>query len=257
MPNAADRPQQSPADGLPLPAVITCAVLEQEVMAVVDGLADRPHVEVLEQGLHNDPPRLRVVLQDAIDRVEAATQAQRIALVYGLCSRGTEGVSARQAMLGMARAHDCITLLLGDRHRYAAYVAQHPGTYWYSPGWNRCHTPPGPERHETLRRRYVEQFGEDNADYLMESEQAWFSTYTRATWVSLPILQDPSGEAYTRRCADWLGWETDSVRGDTGLLTDLIRGRWDDERFIVLRPGERFRMTADHRVVEHHPESQP
>jgi hypothetical protein len=30
----------------------------------------------------------------------------------------------------------------------------------------------------------------------------------------------------------------------------LLEGRWDEERFIVLEPGQTFRMTADERVME-------
>ncbi|MBN4061048.1 DUF1638 domain-containing protein [bacterium AH-315-I18] len=122
--------------------MITCAVLETEIEHLV---AQQPlvvHVEKLAQGLHNEPPKLRSVLQLAIDRVEDQIDVDAIVLGYGLCSRGIEGVSAKGCKLVVARAHDCITLLLGSKERYAEYVAKHPGTYWYSPGWNRHHTPP-------------------------------------------------------------------------------------------------------------------
>ncbi|MDP7136552.1 MAG: DUF1638 domain-containing protein, partial [Candidatus Poseidoniia archaeon] len=45
-------------------------------------------IELLEQGLHNEPQRLQRELQEAIDRVEADhPEAQVIVLGYGLCSR--------------------------------------------------------------------------------------------------------------------------------------------------------------------------
>ena len=50
----------------------------------------------------------------------------------------SRGVHAQRCRIAITRAHDCITLLLGSKERYAEYVAQHPGTYWYSAGWNRC-----------------------------------------------------------------------------------------------------------------------
>jgi hypothetical protein len=156
---------------LPRTAVITCAVLEQELAHFARGLTHIIRFEVMEQGLHNDPPKLRTELQAAIDRVEATCDAEVIVLGYGLCSRGSEGVKTKRARLVIARAHDCITHLLGSKERYAEYVATKPGTYWYSPGWNKHHIPPGQERHAKLRQQYVAQFGEDNADFLMESEQ--------------------------------------------------------------------------------------
>jgi len=227
-------------------AVITCAVLEDEVNHFVQHCPNVCHVEMLAQGLHNEPKRLRVKLQQAIDHVEATvTQAQAIVLGYGLCSRGTEGVYTSRCRLVMPRAHDCITLLLGDRGRYADYVRENPGTYWYSPGWNKHHLPPGKQRYEKLHREYTEKFGADNAEYLMESEQHWFSTYERATYVDLTIGVTDADLKYTRQCADWLKWNFDHQHGDPDLLKSLLSGPWDDERFLVLEPGQSFTIAAN------------
>ena len=126
------------------------------------------HIELLEQGLHNEPQRLQRELQEAIDRVEADhPEAQVIVLGYGLCSRGTEGLYTRRCRLVAARAHDCITLLLGDKQRYAQYVKDNPGTYWYSPGWNRHGKPPGKERYERIYKQY-----QPNQDFAASYAQA-------------------------------------------------------------------------------------
>jgi len=231
-------------------AVVTCAVLETEIAQFAGGLEHIVRIEVLEQGLHSEPGKLREKLQAAIDWVETQTDAGIIALGYGLCSRGGEGVRSRRCRLVIARAHDCITLLLGSQERYAEYVKQNPGTYWYSPGWNRHAPMPGQERYEKLRREYVDKYGEDNADYLMESEQHWFKTYNNAAFVHLGCGDIEKELAYTRRCAEWLGWRCDQQCGDPGLLKALLSGPWDNERFLVLEPGQTFRLTADARVIE-------
>jgi hypothetical protein len=231
-------------------AVITCAVLETEIAYFARGLDHIVRIEVLEQGLHNEPGRLREKLQAAIDRVEAQTDADTVVLGYGLCSRGTEGVRTQRRQLVMVRAHDCITFLLGSKERYAEYVKQNPGTYWYSPGWNQHALMPGQERYEKLRREYVEKYGEDNADFLMESEQHWFQTYYNAAFVDLGCGDIEKELAYTRRCAQWLGWRCDHQCGDPALLKALLSGPWDEDRFLVLQPGQTFRLTADERVIE-------
>ncbi len=230
-------------------AVITCAVLELEIEALaaeVDGLV---HVEKLEQGLHNEPSKLRDELQLAITRVESEHVVDAIVLGYGLCSRGIEGVRASRCKLVVARAHDCITLLLGSKERYAQYVADHPGTYWYSPGWNKHHTPPGPQRYQKLHEQYTEKYGQDNAEYLMETEQHWFTTYDRATYVHLTVGASDADKQYTRDCADWLKWNYDEQQGDPQLIHDLLSGQWDDQRFLVLEPGQSIKMSVDERVV--------
>lgn len=231
-------------------AVITCAVLEIELAHFAREFPQVIRIEVLEQGLHNEPDKLRRELQVAIDRIEADGDANVIALGYGLCCRGTEGVKTSRCRLVIARAHDCITHLLGSKERYAAYVAANPGTYWYSPGWNQHGMMPGKERYEKLRQEYVEKYGEDNADFLMESEQHWFKSYSRATFVDLGCGDVEKELAFTQECARWLGWHCDRQHGDPALLRDLLTGPWDNDRFLVLNPGETFRMTADERIIE-------
>ncbi len=229
--------------------LLICDVLRTEFEILA---ASRPHVvhiATLEQGLHNTPDLLRVKLQQQVRELEQRFAPDAIALGYGLCCRGTESVAAERCRLVLPRAHDCVTLLLGDRQRYAEYVAAHPGCYWYSPGWNRCHEPPGPVRYETLRQRYVEQFGEDNADYLMEAEQRWFSTYSRATWVDAGLSVTDEALAYTRQCAEWLGWTFDRQQGSTRLMAALLDGQWHERDFLVLGPGEQAQMTADDQIV--------
>ena len=237
----------------PKTAVITCAVLETEIRHFARSLPQVVGIQILEQGLHNEPEKLRAKLQTAIDSVEAQANAEVIVLGYGLCCRGTQGVRTRRCRLVIARAHDCITHLLGSKERYAQYVKEHPGTYWYSPGWNKHHLPPGKERYVALYKKYVENYGEDNAGYLMESEQHWFRTYNNAAFVELGVGEVEKDLAYTQRCAEWLGWRCDHLCGDPGLLRVLLGGPWDRKRFLVLQPGQTFRFTADEHIIEPEP----
>ena len=88
-------------------------------------IADLPHVcdlIILPQGLHNKP-RLRRELQATVDGAEARPKVEVI-----------------------ARAHDCVALFLGNKERYAAYLREHPITFWYTPGWIKSYAPPDPDR---------------------------------------------------------------------------------------------------------------
>ncbi|MDR3708092.1 MAG: DUF1638 domain-containing protein [Capsulimonadaceae bacterium] len=230
-------------------AVLFCAVLEDEIEHYSKDLPQVIHAEKLEQGLHNEPDRLRSTLQATIDRVESEVKPTAIVLGYGLCSRGTEAVTTKAALLVVPRAHDCITLLLGDKRVYANYVREHPGTYWYSPGWNRHHIPPGKKRYDTLYAQYVEKYGEDDAEFLMESEQHWFQAYNLAAYVDLGVGVTQEDIDYTKGCAEWLKWSFDHQRGNPQLLIDLLSGNWEDEKFLVLQPGQTLAMTADDRVI--------
>jgi len=230
--------------------ILACRVLERELAMLAADLPDPPAIHWLEQGLHNDPPKLQATLQQKIDQLERDSQVARFVLAYGLCSRGVEGLTTQQADLIVPRSHDCIALLMGSRAKHEAYLADNPGTYWYSVGWNACHTPPGEARYNKLRSEYVAKYGEDNADYLMEMEQEWFRTYSRATYIATHTGNDDEQAAYTRACADWLDWQFDQVTGDLDWLRQLLTGPWhDDERFLIVPPGARVKAVADERVI--------
>lgn len=235
---------------MPKLAVVACAVLEPELKQFSAGMDHLVHVDVLEQGLHNEPDRLRDEVRAAVHRAEDMPAVEAVALLYGLCSRGTEGIASRRVPLVVPRAHDCITLLLGSKEHYAEYVAAHPGTYWYSPGWIATDTQPGRDRYDRLYAEYLEKYGEDNAEYLMEMEQGWMREYDRAAYVDLGVGDTEADLAYTRDCAEYLNWRFDHLKGQAGLLMDLLCGHWDAERFLVLQPGETLRMTSDARVIE-------
>ncbi|MFO7901181.1 MAG: DUF1638 domain-containing protein [Planctomycetota bacterium] len=242
-----------PADDAtpPRTAIILCAVLELEIEHFAARAEHIARIVRLEQGLHNEPDRLRERVQAAVDRVEAETDAEVIVLGYGLCSRGTQGVLTRRCRLVIPRAHDCITLLLGDRQRYREYVAQYPGTYWYSPGWIKHHLPPGPQRYEAMSREYREKYGEDNAEFLLETEAQWHANYDRATYVDVTGIGATQEDIeWTRECARWLGWRFDRQSGDADLLKHLVFGPWDAERFLTVQPGETIRLTGDDRVID-------
>jgi hypothetical protein len=198
-------------------------------------------LEFLSWGLHTEPDQLRVALQRSIDATEEGFDA--ILLGYGLCSNGLEGIVARNTRLVITRGHDCMTCLLGSKERYSEYFDANPGTYWYTPGWIENHLSPGQERYEKTYRQYVEQFGEDNAQYLMEMEQDWFRKYTTAAYVDLGVGDTKEHEAYTQRCADWLKWRFDRLEGDAGLIVRLLNGEWDDQEFLVVEPGHMIKAS--------------
>lgn len=243
--------QVNPATtGQPRTAIILCRVLEAEIEHFAGSAPHVVRLEYLEQGLHNEPRKLHQRVQACVDQLEESADIENIVLGYGLCSRGVEGLRCRRCTLVIPRAHDCITLLLGDRTKYQEYVGKHPGTYWYSPGWIQHHLPPGPQRHDQMYREYCEKYGADNASFLMETEQQWHSNYSRATYVDVGIGGSPEDVQFTQQCAEWLGWEFDQQQGDPGLIRELVMGPWSTERFLTLAPGQTLRMTGDDRIIE-------
>ena len=78
-------------------AVIACAVLEDEVRHLINGLSYVRELIILPQGLHNELLRLRCELQAAVDRAEALLEV-KVRLWAGVFWRGARSGLARRAL---------------------------------------------------------------------------------------------------------------------------------------------------------------
>lgn len=209
--------------------------------------------QFLPYGLHNEPDQLRIEVQKAVD--ETAEPLDGILLGYGLCSKGVEGITARNVRLVIIKGHDCITCFLGSRERYRTYFDTHPGTYWYTPGWIENHSPPGKKRYEDAYREYAEKYGDENAQYLMDMEQDWYRKYTTAAYIDLGVGDSAEYEKITRECAEWLHWQYERLDGDATLLRRLVNGEWGGNDFVIVEPGHRIEATDDEMILRSVPDN--
>ena len=218
---------------------IVCKVLQREAYLCAARSRNLVDVVLMPQGLHNEPPKLRAQVQEAMDRpVDVQGRPYDACILgYGLCSNGLVGVKAR-IRTAIPRGHDCVTLLLGSKETYQQYFDTHRGVYWYSPGWIEHNQQPGRQRYEQTLRQYIEKYGEDNARYLMEVEQKWVREYNWAAYVDWGFPGSDGYKQFTRECAEFLGWNYDELQGSPGLLQRLMDGEWDEESFLVLESGQ-------------------
>jgi hypothetical protein len=128
---------------------IVCRVMRREAYFCAARSPNEVDVVLLEQGLHDEPEKLRAEIQAALQRTKDLQGRPYDAslLGYGLCSNGIAGLSAKIPIV-VPRGHDCITLLLGSREKYREYFNSHRGVYWYSSGWIETDKMPGRERYE-------------------------------------------------------------------------------------------------------------
>ena len=198
-------------------------------------------VVLMEQGLHDEPEKLHSEVQKALDNIcDIQGRAYDASLLgYGLCSNGIVGLSAKIPIV-VPRGHDCITLLLGSKDKYREYFDSHRGVYWYSPGWIESGKQPGKERYEKMLKEYKERYGDDNAQYLMEVEQKWIKEYNWATYVDWGFTDSDEYRNYTKRCAGYLHWNYDELKGSPVLMQKLVDGDWHNSEFLVVKPGEKI-----------------
>lgn len=195
-------------------------------------------VVLMEQGLHDQPDRLRAEVQKALETtIDIQGRAYDATLLgYGLCSNGIVGLSAKIPIV-VPRGHDCITLLLGSKEKYKEYFDSHRGVYWYSPGWIESGKQPSKERYEKLLEDYKQKYGDDNAQYLMEVEQTWIKEYNWATYIDWGLADSEPYRQYTKTCAEFLNWDYDELRGDIGLMQRMVDGEWSNDEFLIVKPG--------------------
>jgi hypothetical protein len=229
-------------------ALLACDVFEQEIACHGSGLAPVA-TEWFEMGLHDRPDTLRATLQAAIDRLDARDDIDAVVLAYGLCGRGAAGLRAGRHPLVIPRAHDCITVFLGSKERYAEHQKSCPSCYYYTPGWNRKRRVPGPERLDWLKQQFTEKFAPDDVDFLVDTERQAWAMHDTATYLHLGTPDAAREAAYARSCADWLGWKFEPIEGDPALLRDLLEGRWDDARFQIVPPGSTLGHAADDSIL--------
>ena len=245
---------------------LKCLACEALARVAYLSAAKSPHVvdvELFRLGWHEDPEDLRNRLQHAIDMTaEAQTRDENeydaIVMAYGLCGRSTSGLVAKDVPLVIPRAHDCITLFLGGRDRYQEEFTRHPGTYWYVRDYVERKTSGtalslGAEMGgdaEDLYEEYVEKYGEENAQYLMEVMGAWRDHYDRAAYIDIGVGESGEVEERTRSEADRRGWRFEKLEGNLVLIRRLIWGDWDDDDFLILQPGERIEMAYDAQVMQ-------
>jgi len=237
--------------------VIACGVFEQELEAVAETSPHEVDVHLLDAGLHAAPDRLRLRAQDGID--EAARQGgyDAVCFAYGLCGRGTVGLIARDLPLVLPRAHDCITLFLGSARAYREQFAEYPGTFYFTTGWYEKKAHPERMRIQAAQRfdpathphfeEFRERYGADNARYIIEFLESWRHNYRRAALID-DGFATPEHEELTRALADAAHWDYERLEGSPRLLEDLVAGRWDEDRFLVVEPGRMVAATNDERI---------
>lgn len=230
--------------------ILACDVLELEVKRIVHHAHLQPlDLRFLPMGLHDHADSLRRELQKEIDAMEAAG-CRRIILVFGLCSNSILGLTSKTAVIILPRAHDCVSLFLGSKERYAAIQKREPGTYWFTPGWIRGKRVPGPHHFEMLHQEFLKKFDEEDADYLLEMEKAKFTHYTSIAYTDLgdgPV-QDSRDQAIAS--AGFMGMQFKEYPGDDGLLRRLLAGPWDASEFLTVAPGQTAAYSADETIIK-------
>ena len=237
--------------------LISCEVFYREMCWLI---ARSPHtvdVEFLRKGIHDLGGRkMSELMQEQLDAVDE-TPYDAVLLGYGLCGNGLAGLRARTVPLVLPRAHDCITLFLGSRARYAEHFTEHPDTYYLTSGWLE-RGEGNMEQHVFMRpgsqlasfSDLVDRYGEETAQYMAE-ELGLYRPPEQYTFIEMGIEGDDRFEQQAKERARERECGFEKLRGSMALLEKLVNGEWNEKDFLVCPPGNRIESDpADAGIVK-------
>ncbi len=242
-------------------ALISCEVFYREMSFAVSRSCNTVDAQFLPKGLHDIGSKgMLERLQQVVDDVEAQSDAayDAIALGYGLCNNGLDGLVARSCPLVLPRAHDCISLFMGSRHRYKEYFKSNPGTYFKTSGWIERGEASGELRQISISHQQgldntyqdmVEKYGEENAEYLYSMLGNHTDHYDNLAFIEMGVEGSDRFERESRETAAEREWKFDHIKGDMGLLQGLVDAKWNEEDFLVVPPGRCISVTYDDNIV--------
>jgi len=239
--------------------VVTCAILYREVCHCVAKSKNIVDIVVHEKGLHDlQSTKMTGILQETIDKIDHS-KYDAILLCYGLCNNGLTNLHAPITMV-LPRAHDCIALLLGSRKIYDEYFFDNPGTYFNSSGWLERNISTVDDE-ETIPQQlgmdksyesFVEEYGEENAEYLHSILGNWLSNYKKVAFINNGMGDVEGNRLASQAFAKERDWEYEEVPGSICLIEQLINGSmssWDENDFLIIPPGKKIAATHDESIV--------
>jgi Protein of unknown function (DUF1638) len=210
--------------------IIACQVVIEELLPL---LPEGTEYETLDLGLHVNPDKLRITLQEKIDA--SSNEEGTILLGYGLCSRAVVGLRSERCSLVVPCVDDCIGIFLGSREAYLKQVKAEPGTYYLTKGWI--------EAGDNLfgdQNQIIQRYGPEQAEVLIKK---MLQNYTRLVFINTGKYRVEHYREYTERTASRYGLRFQEIFGATILVEKMVNGPWDED-FVVIPPGQTITYEA-------------
>ena len=147
--------------------IISCQIFEVYVKHLCEthSVKDDFDVVYIEIDQHNEPQKLRQLLQDEID---STIGYDYIVMLYGICGNSTSGLKAQTIPVVFPRVHDCATILLGGLEEYKRVLGHRPSQSWTCISYDKTTMHDVTVESHPVYVEYKEKYGEENAVYLFD-----------------------------------------------------------------------------------------
>jgi hypothetical protein len=173
-----------------------------------------------------------------------------IILGYGLCSNGIAGVTSKKIPLVAPRTDDCIAVFMGSQERYLRLFNEYNGTYWLNNGWIEASGVHTKQQYEARKQQYLELYGEENADFLIEQDLLWMEKYHYSGFITSDVYNSKEYAQTARDAAESNGWQYIEIEGDSSYIKKMMAGNWDENEFLVCPPGYTIQPSYDESKIK-------
>lgn len=209
-------------------ALIACETIKHELDAAMNKTGKRFQTILVDSDYHNDPDKLRTVIQEYIDSMK---DKKRILLGYGCCGNALVGIEATTAELVIPKTDDCISMMLSKKGEKFNRASK---TYFLTKGWIES-----PKSLAGEYYRALEKYGEDKAKRIFELMLKNYE-YLMIIDTGAYDLSECMGKA--EEIARFTKLKLIIEQGDVWYLEKLLTGPYDND-FSIIPKGEKIKIS--------------
>ena len=214
-------------------AILACQTIKDEIEKAYS-LAGCDHdIFWVESGLHNNPDKLRVRLQEELDKI---TDVDRVILGFGFCGNSVLGLVAGNYELIIPKVDDCITLVIGSVEARNAISAE-AATYFLTQGWLTHESNIWKEYQYSLKK-----YGKKKTAMIYDM---MLGHYKRLGVIDTGCYDFEEFFNNTVEIAKTFKLNHERLDGTITYISELLTGPWDDSRYLIIAPGE----TITHEMI--------
>lgn len=212
--------------------VIACETIKEEVLYAADKVKCQFPILWMPSSLHKFPNKLQRQLQEQINSSECEN-AENILLLFGYCGNAVLGLSSKDACLIIPRMDDCVSVLLGGNERRND-LSKEGCAYYLTKGWMNSDSGIATEY-----KRCLMKHGYEKSNMVFN---VMLKGYKSLDVINTGVDKLCDVVAAVQEFAGILELDCKVVDGTLDVLYKALSGRWDEDDFVILEPGEKVKF---------------